>query len=100
ATPSAADLAAGNLTPSVAPGHVGTYSFVASHPGTYLYESGTSPELQDQMGLIGTLIVRPNTFLAGACPAGWKGGPQAGECTNVSDSTSQAHDKGGTVSAE
>jgi len=59
ATPSAADLAAGNLGPSVAPGATGTYRFVAAHAGTYLYESGTSPELQDQMGLVGALIVRP-----------------------------------------
>jgi FtsP/CotA-like multicopper oxidase with cupredoxin domain len=62
ATPSAGDLAAGNLTPSVAKGSTGTYRFVASHAGTYLYESGTSPELQDQMGLVGALIVRPKTF--------------------------------------
>jgi hypothetical protein len=59
ATPSPDDLKAGNLMPSVAPGGAGTYSFVASHAGTYLYESGTSPQLQDQMGLVGALIVRP-----------------------------------------
>jgi FtsP/CotA-like multicopper oxidase with cupredoxin domain len=59
ATPTANDLAAGNLAPSVAKGATGTYRFVASHAGTYLYESGTSPELQDQMGLVGALIVRP-----------------------------------------
>jgi FtsP/CotA-like multicopper oxidase with cupredoxin domain len=40
----------------------GTYRFVASHAGTYLYESGTSPELQDQMGLVGALVVRPKGF--------------------------------------
>jgi len=28
-----------------------TYTFTASQPGTYLYESGTSPEKQVQMGL-------------------------------------------------
>jgi hypothetical protein len=82
ATPTTADLAAGNLGPSVAPSGTGTYSFVATDPGTYLYESGTSPELQDQMGLIGTLIVRPNTNLPGACPAGMKAGPSAGTCEN------------------
>ncbi len=82
ASPTTADLAAGNLTPSVAPSAAGTYSFVASQPGTYLYESGTSPELQDQMGLIGTLIVRPNTQLPGACPTGMKAGPSAGTCTD------------------
>lgn len=36
-----------------------TYSFVASEPGTYLYQSGTNPEKQVRMGLFGALIVRP-----------------------------------------
>ena len=36
-----------------------TYSFVASDPGTFLYESGTNPEKQVRMGLFGALIVRP-----------------------------------------
>ncbi len=40
-----------------------TYTFTASNPGTYLYHSGTQPELQVEMGLFGALIVRP---LAGA----------------------------------
>ncbi len=37
-----------------------TYTFTASKPGTYLYHSGTSPELQCDMGLVGALIVRPS----------------------------------------
>lgn len=36
-----------------------TYSFVASRPGTYLYHSGTDAAVQQQMGLVGALIVRP-----------------------------------------
>ncbi|MCL7451817.1 MAG: multicopper oxidase domain-containing protein [Anaerolineae bacterium] len=36
-----------------------TYSFVASQPGTYLYESGTEPGIQVNMGLFGALVVRP-----------------------------------------
>ena len=36
-----------------------TYSFVASRPGTYLYESGTEPLIQVNMGLFGALVVRP-----------------------------------------
>ena len=40
------------------PGTV-TYTFVASQPGTYLYHSGTRPDLQVEMGLVGALIVRP-----------------------------------------
>lgn len=37
-----------------------TYSFVASRPGTFLYESGTNPEKQVRMGLFGALVVRPS----------------------------------------
>lgn len=36
-----------------------SYSFTAAQPGTYMYHSGTSPELQIEMGLVGALIVRP-----------------------------------------
>lgn len=36
-----------------------TYSFTAGQPGTYTYYSGTRPELQVEMGLVGALIVRP-----------------------------------------
>src|SRR3990172_502612 len=36
-----------------------SYTFVANEPGTYLYESGTSPHKQVQMGLYGALVVRP-----------------------------------------
>ncbi|MGZ5392982.1 MAG: multicopper oxidase domain-containing protein [Mycobacterium sp.] len=38
-----------------------TYSFVASSPGTYIYESGTMPQKQVRMGLFGALVVRPTT---------------------------------------
>jgi FtsP/CotA-like multicopper oxidase with cupredoxin domain len=37
-----------------------TYSFVADHPGTFLYQSGTDPETQVRMGLFGALVVRPS----------------------------------------
>jgi len=36
-----------------------TYIFTASEPGTYTYSSGTQAELQIEMGLVGTIIVRP-----------------------------------------
>ncbi len=36
-----------------------TYTFTAGSPGTYLYESGTDMNKQDQMGLFGALVVRP-----------------------------------------
>jgi FtsP/CotA-like multicopper oxidase with cupredoxin domain len=38
-----------------------TYTFTAGHPGTYLYESGTDQGKQLDMGLIGTLVVRPSS---------------------------------------
>ena len=44
---------------AAADGGTVTYSFVASDPGTFLYESGTNPEKQVRMGLFGALIVRP-----------------------------------------
>jgi FtsP/CotA-like multicopper oxidase with cupredoxin domain len=74
ATPTANDLTAGNIVPSVAPDGTGTYRFVATHAGTYLYESGTSPELQDQMGLVGAIVVRPKGFpdyVYGPAETGW-----------------------------
>lgn len=37
-----------------------TYTFVASEPGTFQYESGTNPAVQVQMGLFGLLVVRPS----------------------------------------
>jgi FtsP/CotA-like multicopper oxidase with cupredoxin domain len=48
-----------SLTNVAAPGGSVTYSFVAPEPGSYLYESGTSPAKQVPMGLFGALIVRP-----------------------------------------
>lgn len=36
-----------------------TYTFTASEPGTFMYQSGTRQELQVEMGLFGTIIVRP-----------------------------------------
>jgi len=44
---------------AAAQGGTVTYSFVADHPGTFLYESGTDPDVQVRMGLFGALIVRP-----------------------------------------
>jgi hypothetical protein len=42
-------------------GDVVSYTFTASHAGTYTYHSGTNPGLQVEMGLTGALIVRPAT---------------------------------------
>ncbi|MFO7608730.1 MAG: multicopper oxidase family protein, partial [Candidatus Krumholzibacteriia bacterium] len=43
-----------------------SYTFNASEPGTYLYHSGTNPELQIEMGLTGAIVVRPVGFDPGA----------------------------------
>ena len=53
--------APGLITQEAPPGGTVTYTFTASQPGTYTYYSGTSPELQIEMGLVGALIVRPST---------------------------------------
>lgn len=44
-----------------ADGDVVSYTFTASNAGTYMYNSGTNPGLQVEMGLTGALIVRPAT---------------------------------------
>jgi len=53
---------AGLLTQeSTGPADTVSYTFVAANAGTYMYHSGTRPELQTEMGLFGMLIVRPAT---------------------------------------
>jgi FtsP/CotA-like multicopper oxidase with cupredoxin domain len=54
------DLGSDSLTNSVASGGDITYSFVASRPGTFIYESGTDTKTQVPMGLASVLIVRPS----------------------------------------
>src|SRR5215467_4041025 len=48
-------------TEAPASGGAVSYSFTASHPGTYLYQSGSDQAKQVEMGLYGALIVRPDT---------------------------------------
>jgi len=50
----------GLLTKEALPGGSVSYTFVATHPGTFIYHSGSRPELQVEMGLLGALIVRPS----------------------------------------
>jgi len=50
----------GLLTQEAGPAGSVTYTVTAYNPGTYLYHSGTNPELQVEMGLIGAIIVRPD----------------------------------------
>ncbi|MEQ1686123.1 MAG: multicopper oxidase domain-containing protein [Burkholderiaceae bacterium] len=54
------------LTTQVLPARTATYTFIASNPGTYLYQSGTRPTLQTEMGLVGALIVYPANSLTQA----------------------------------
>ena len=49
----------GLLTLEALRGGTVTYTFTATRAGTYLYHSGTRPELQVEMGLLGAIIVRP-----------------------------------------
>lgn len=52
--------ALGALTAEVLPGGSPvTYSFTADQPGTYLFYSGTQPDLQIEMGLVGAIVVYP-----------------------------------------
>jgi hypothetical protein len=55
----------GLVTREALPGGSGViYTFVASNPGTYYYASGTNPEIQNEMGLFGAIVVRPSGFSA------------------------------------
>jgi len=49
----------GLLTREALPGGFAQYQFTASQPGTYMYYSGTMPEIQNEMGLFGVIVVRP-----------------------------------------
>jgi len=75
------------------PGGEVTYSFVASKPGTFSYESGTDPQIQVQMGLSGVLVVRPapsRTDLSAANPGD-------GTSSVISDAAIAATDAGSAV---
>ena len=56
----------------VAAGGDTTYTFVADHPGTFLYEAAPIPNAQHQpaMGLYGALVVLPDTPGQAYAPAG------------------------------
>lgn len=67
----ATDGVPGLLTREAMPGGSAvTYTFTPTEPGTYLYHSGTEPDLQVEMGLVGALIVRPavNPTMLGCDP--------------------------------
>jgi len=58
-TASCADCVQGPIALEAGSGGTVTYTFTASRPGTFLYNSASRPELQIEMGLFGALIVRP-----------------------------------------
>jgi hypothetical protein len=60
------DVASNSLSKPAQPKGSVTYTFQATNPGTFLYQSGTDPELQVLMGLAGALVVRPKL----SAPAG------------------------------
>ncbi len=51
----------GLLTREAGPAGTVKYSFTATNPGTYMYHSGTRPEIEVMVGLVGALIVRPTS---------------------------------------
>ena len=50
-----------------------TYRFTAPHAGTYMYHCHVDTVLHQEMGMVGTIIVRPPDGNAGFA---WEGGPQ------------------------
>ncbi|MGQ9857436.1 MAG: multicopper oxidase domain-containing protein [Thermodesulfobacteriota bacterium] len=77
-----------------------TYTFTASRPGTYVYHSGTRPDLQVEMGLVGVVIVRPTgsspTTDCPPVPDGHNSGPDPSLCTGTKfayDHEDTAHDR-------
>jgi hypothetical protein len=68
----AAGTAQGLLTCEAAPG--GTVTYTVSVPygsaGTHIYQSGTQPDLQIEMGMFGAVIVLPATTNYASCDSG------------------------------
>jgi FtsP/CotA-like multicopper oxidase with cupredoxin domain len=56
----------GAIALEAVPGSSVTYTFTASRPGTFLYNSASRPDVQIEMGLFGALIVRPTGFVEGS----------------------------------
>jgi len=60
ATCAAPPCVQGPITMEAGQGGSVTYTFKASRPGTFLYNSASRPDLQVEMGLAGAMIVRPS----------------------------------------
>ncbi len=83
-----ADCVTGLVTTEVVPGGTITYTFTASDPGTYLYQSGTDQALQVEMGLHGAIVVYPATAgqayddTEAMCPTTKTTGPSTVVCSS------------------
>jgi FtsP/CotA-like multicopper oxidase with cupredoxin domain len=53
-----------SFAPEAAAGQTVTYTWSSPQPGTYLYHSGTQPQVQVQMGLYGAVIVEAGSGIA------------------------------------
>ena len=51
----------GLMTMEIEPGETVSYTFTPNEPGTYMYQSGSHTELQIEMGMVGALIVCPES---------------------------------------
>jgi FtsP/CotA-like multicopper oxidase with cupredoxin domain len=81
--------AAGLLTAEASSGGgTATYNFTATKPGTHSYYSGTQGDLQVEMGLYGTIIVRPQPANVPAV------------CSGTPNDTARAHDFGTGVETD
>jgi FtsP/CotA-like multicopper oxidase with cupredoxin domain len=76
------DVGSGSLSKPAQPAGSVTYTFQATNPGTFLYQSGTDPELQVLMGLAGAIVVRPTKVT----------GPTQPDAAYVYDDASTAYD--------
>ncbi|KAB0664411.1 multicopper oxidase domain-containing protein [Oryzomonas japonica] len=53
-----------SIVPEAAPSGKQTYTFTATRPGTFYYQSGSNQAVQIRMGLFGAIIVRPKVQTA------------------------------------
>ena len=100
ATCAAPPCVQGPMTMEAGQGGAVTYTFTASRPGTFLYNSASRPDLQVEMGLTGAMIVYPGT--AGkayddAAPANQAGNPAGSQYEQeylffLSEMDSEIHD--------
>jgi manganese oxidase len=95
------DCVQGPVTLEAKPGKSVTYTFTASRPGTFLYNSASQPDLQIEMGLAGTLIVYPENnpghAYADTLPAVQAGNPASSQFDQeylffLSEMDSEIHD--------